>query len=60
MTVLATIRHWQDRGLTPDEALAGMGIVTGRTDVTWVEVRAIAEIHERRFARQHQPEEVAA
>lgn len=46
MTIRATIAYWRAAGLTPDEAMAGLG-VRRPLACTWAEVEVVAAMRER-------------
>jgi hypothetical protein len=46
MTVRSTIAYWRAAGLTPDEAMAGLG-VRRPLACTWAEVEVVAAMRER-------------
>lgn len=51
MTVRSTIAYWRAEGLTPDEAMAGLG-VRRPLACTWAEVEVIAAMRERALVRE--------
>ena len=51
MTVRLTIVHWRDAGLTPRQALEGLGLEPDRNRApTWAEVEAACLMAERMMA----------
>lgn len=48
MTIRATIAYWRAAGLTPDEAMAGLG-VRRPLACTWAEVEVVAAMRERQL-----------
>lgn len=58
MTVKATINYWRAAGLTPDEAMAGLG-VRRPLAATWAEVEVVAAMRERALRRDRTEREVA-
>jgi len=51
MTIRSTIAYWRAEGLTPDEAMAGLG-VRRPLACTWAEVEVIAAMRERALVRE--------
>lgn len=49
MSVRSTIAYWKAAGLTPDEAMAGLGVRRPLAS-TWAEVEVIADLKARRLA----------
>ena len=63
MSVRLTIIHWRDAGLTPRQALEGLGLGPDRNRApTWAEVEAACLMADRMMARNPAAEsyEVAA
>ena len=58
MTIRATIAYWKAAGLTPDEAMAGLG-VRRPLAATWAEVEVVASMRERALLRDMAEREVA-
>lgn len=51
MTVRTTIAYWKAEGMTPDEAMAGLGVRRPLAS-TWAEVEVIAAMRERALAEE--------
>lgn len=58
MTVRSTIAYWRAAGLTPDEAMAGLG-VRRPLACTWAEVEVVAAMRERALLRDRTEREAA-
>lgn len=59
MTVRATINYWRAAGLTPDEAMAGLG-VRRPLACTWAEVEVAAAMRGRQLEAAETAEPASA
>jgi hypothetical protein len=57
VSVKQTLAYWRDAGLTPDEAMAGLGLIVGGA-CSWVEVEMVAEGHAKRLAEEARVTEI--